>query len=40
VPVERAIPKFTHDEVTVHSEHVRLLDDQDAEAAMTRFLSE
>ena len=40
VPVESAIPKFTHDEVTVHSEHVRLLDDQDAEAAMTRFLSE
>jgi pimeloyl-ACP methyl ester carboxylesterase len=40
VPAESAVPKFPHEEVTVHAEHLRLLDDEAAEASMTRFFSE
>jgi hypothetical protein len=40
VPVESARPKFKHEEVLVGAAHGRLLDDEAAESAMTRFFSE
>jgi pimeloyl-ACP methyl ester carboxylesterase len=40
VPVESARPKFEHEEVLVGAAHGRLLDDDAAKSAMTRFFSE
>jgi hypothetical protein len=40
VPVESARPHFTHEEVLIGAAHGRLLDDEAAESAMTRFFSE
>ena len=40
VTVESARPKFKHEEVVIGAAHGRLLDDEAAESAMTRFFSE
>jgi pimeloyl-ACP methyl ester carboxylesterase len=40
VTVESGRPKFKHEEVVIGAAHGRLLDDEAAESAMTRFFSE